>query len=57
MSATPQPTDLDKLWKDLGIDSSGGKIVFDDTAPLSSIRKAITRPISTSQLPQILLGP
>jgi predicted metalloprotease with PDZ domain len=57
MSATPQPTDLNKLWKDLGIDNSGGRIVFDDTAPLASIRKAITQTVPASQLPKILPEP
>jgi hypothetical protein len=54
MSATPQSVDLDKLWKDLGIASSEGRIVFDDTAPLASIRKAITQAIPNSELPQIV---
>ncbi len=53
MSATPVSTDLDKLWKDLGITSSGGRIVFNDTAPLASIRQAITQPVPKSELPQI----
>ena len=56
MSAAPQSTDLDKLWKDLGIDSSGGRIVFDDTAPLAPIRKAIAQPVPKSELPQIQVG-
>lgn len=53
MSAIPQPTDLEKLWKDLGIDSSGGRILFDDTAPLASIRKAITQLVPNSELLEI----
>ena len=57
MSATPQSVDLDKLWMDLGIDSSGGRIVFDDTAPLASIRKAITQPVLNSKLSQVLPEP
>jgi len=57
MSATPQSVDLDKLWKDLGIDSSGGRIVFNDTAPLASIRKAITQPVPSSELPKIRVQP
>jgi hypothetical protein len=55
MSATPQPTDLNKLWKDLGIHSNGGKIVFDDTAPLASIRKAITQLVANLNVPQVLV--
>ena len=56
MSATPAPTDLNKLWKDLGVDTSGVRIIFDDTAPLASIRKAITQPVPNSELPQIQVG-
>jgi hypothetical protein len=57
MSTTPQPTDLDKLWKGLGIANSEGHIVFDNTAPLAAIRKAITQPVPNSELPQILPAP
>jgi hypothetical protein len=57
MSATPASVDLDKLWKDLGIASSKGRIIFDDTAPLASIRKAITQPVPNSVLPQIQSEP
>jgi len=35
--------DLAKMWKELGIREEGGKIVFDDAAPLAGVRKAITR--------------
>jgi hypothetical protein len=34
--------DLPRLWKRLGVSSSGGRIVFDDTAPLAAVRKGIT---------------
>lgn len=40
--AKPSPMDLDGTLKALGVSLSGGKIHFDDTAPLASIRKAIT---------------
>lgn len=57
MRAAPQSTDLDKLWKELGVDGSKGRVLFDDTAPLASVRTAITHSIPTSELPQILLEP
>jgi hypothetical protein len=34
--------DLDGWWKRLGIAKSAGRLVFDDGAPLASLRKAIT---------------
>ena len=33
--------DLPSLWRRLGVSSSGGKIVYDDSAPLAAIRKGI----------------
>jgi hypothetical protein len=57
MRATPERTNLDELWKELGVNSVKGQIVFDDTAPLASIRKAITQPISNAELPQVLPRP
>jgi hypothetical protein len=41
MSGTPLAPDLDKLWKDLGIEYDGDKVRFDDSAPLAAVRKAI----------------
>jgi len=43
MKATPIPVDLKALWKELGVQRRDGKIEFDDTAPLASIRNAITK--------------
>jgi hypothetical protein len=43
MKATPVTVDLDGLWKKLGVTEQNGHIVFDDTAPLAAIRRAITR--------------
>jgi hypothetical protein len=42
MRATPMAPDLDQLWKELGVSRQGGKTVFDDTAPLAAVRRAIT---------------
>lgn len=44
MATKPVSPDLDKLWKSLGISQSGGEILFDNQAPLASIRRAIFHP-------------
>jgi hypothetical protein len=44
MKATPVTPDLQKLWKDLGVDRQAATVVFDDSAPLAPIRQAITAP-------------
>jgi hypothetical protein len=41
-SDAPVEVDLAKMWKELGIREEGGKILFDDAAPLAGVRKAIT---------------
>jgi hypothetical protein len=42
MKATPVTVDLDGLWKKLGVKQQNGHIVFDDTAPMAGVRRAIT---------------
>ncbi len=42
MGTKPVSPDLDSLWRDLGLRMQGESVVFDDTAPLAAIRKAIT---------------
>jgi hypothetical protein len=42
MKATPVTVDLDALWKKLGVNAVNGHVVFDDSAPLAGVRKAIT---------------
>jgi hypothetical protein len=42
MGTKPVSPDLDSLWRDLGLRIQGESLVFDDTAPLAAIRKAIT---------------
>jgi hypothetical protein len=42
MRATPVSPDLNQLWKNLGVSRQGDKTVFDDTAPLAAVRRAIT---------------
>jgi hypothetical protein len=44
MKAAPVPMDLSGLWKELGVERSGGMIRFDNSAELAAIRTAITRP-------------
>jgi hypothetical protein len=41
MEATPVTVDLDALWKKLGVNAVNGHVVFDDSAPLAGVRKAI----------------
>lgn len=41
-ASAPVTIDLDAWWKKLGIKLDGGRIVFDDSAPLAAVRRAIT---------------
>jgi len=43
LKAAPGDTDLDKLWRDLGVRVADGGASFDDKAPLAEVRKAIMR--------------
>jgi hypothetical protein len=43
MKASAVAPDLKKLWHDLGIERRGEEVVFDDSAPLAPVRKAITQ--------------
>ena len=36
-----KPIDLDALWRSLGVSQQGGRIVFDDAAPLARWRQMI----------------
>jgi hypothetical protein len=38
----PVDVDLAALWQKLGISVQGGRVVFDDKAPLANVRRAIT---------------
>ena len=44
MKATAVQTDLNDLWRKLGIAVNNGVVTFNDKAPLAKIRKAITVP-------------
>jgi len=48
MRDKPAPVDLDQLWTNLGIAMKDGDVAFNDKAPESNIRKAITAPSSTA---------
>jgi hypothetical protein len=41
LGGAPVTTDLDALWNDLGVHLVDGAVVYDDTAKLAAIRKAI----------------
>jgi hypothetical protein len=43
MKATPVETDLNALWKSLGVEVDHGTVKYNDKAPLAKIRKAITQ--------------
>ena len=42
MRAAPMAPDLNQLWKELGVSRQGDRTVFDETAPLAAVRRAIT---------------
>ena len=51
MKATPVQTDLDTLWRRLGVQlNNGDAMIYDDKAPLSAVRKAITAPAALNSL-------
>lgn len=41
LGASPGNPDLDALWRRLGVRRAGGRIVYDDSAPLADVRRAI----------------
>ena len=47
MRDKPAPVDLDQLWTRLGIQMKDGAVAFDDKAPESNIRRAITAPATS----------
>jgi hypothetical protein len=42
MKEDPAPVDLDELFAKLGVRKVGGRIEFDDGAPLAAVRAAMT---------------
>lgn len=55
MRSSPAQTDLDALWRDLGIHVHDGVVTFDDESPLAAIRRAITHAPVVSKLSRIKL--
>jgi predicted metalloprotease with PDZ domain len=39
---TAVPPDLDALFRRFGVSRAGGRVVFDDSAPLAAVRRALT---------------
>lgn len=50
MKATAVHTNLDELWRRLGVQVKNGVVTFEDRAPLADIRKAITAPLGAGTL-------
>jgi hypothetical protein len=46
MHAAPLHTDLDELWRRLGVRMQGAEVRFDETAPLAAVRAAVTQPVA-----------
>ena len=44
MAKQPGPVDLQRLWSKLGVRLERGTVVYDDSAPLASIRRAMLEP-------------
>ncbi len=42
MKEQPHPVDLDALWQRLGVRLRDGGVLFDDSAPLAAVRRALT---------------
>jgi len=42
MRSAPYPDELDSLWFSLGVTEQAGNVVYDDTAALAEIRRALT---------------
>ncbi|HEU4539360.1 MAG TPA: hypothetical protein VFS00_34815, partial [Polyangiaceae bacterium] len=42
MAERPAPVDLPRLFRELGVRHEGGRVHFDDGAPLAAVRKGIT---------------
>ena len=42
MASKPAPVDLADLWKQLGVERQGGKVIFHPDAPLAKVRAAIS---------------
>ncbi len=45
MATHPETVDLARLWSRLGVRLERGKVIYDDTAPLAALRRAMTQPL------------
>jgi hypothetical protein len=43
MKADPYPVDLEALWSALGVNLQNRKVIYDDQAPMSHIRKHLLK--------------
>jgi hypothetical protein len=48
MKAKPIEVDLQGLFEKIGVSNSGGRILFDDRAPLAEFRRRLTQPPNKS---------
>jgi hypothetical protein len=46
---TPMHVDLDAMWKQLGVEVSGGSVVLKEDAPMSAVRRAIEMGTSSAK--------
>lgn len=44
--ASPVSPDLDALFRRLGVSKAGGRVVYDDSAPLASVRRSLFAPVA-----------
>lgn len=51
MKDSPVKVDLAAMWKQLGVVPQGRSVVFDESAPLAAVRRAITQPRETLREP------
>jgi hypothetical protein len=52
LALAPESTDLPALWARLGVIERSGRVIFDDAAPLASIRRSMTGETSRSTAPR-----
>ena len=50
MGSQPVMVDLGALWRQLGIKRHGNSVIFDDTAPLANVRKAMTQEVQPQHI-------
>lgn len=53
--AAPVQVDLSTLWRELGVEPRGRRVVLHDDAPLAYVRRAITAPLPDAR-PQVYAG-